>query len=137
MSSNEARQIVKDGLERKKMERLQRDAELERQERLLRLTINDNHLVKTITEEQKKIQQKEAAQKRRETWAKRQADRVARDQKVEAICHGYGILGLLILLVASIARMNAFVTSFTILGLAVFPAVDIYRLYVPLEEVKK
>lgn len=137
MNSNEARQIVEDGLERKKMERMQRDAELEKQERLLRLTINDNHLVKTINEEQKKLQQKKEAQARRESWAKKQADRVARDMAAEEAVHVYGIVFLVILLVASVFRINFFVTLALMVGMAAVFAAYIYRIYVPFKEVTK
>ena len=137
MSSNEARKIVESGLERKKMERAQRDAELDNQERLLRMTINDNHLVKTITEEQKKLQQREAARKRREAWAKKQADLVARDMAAEEAVHIYGIVFLVILLVASIFRMNFFVTLALMVGMAAVFAAYIYRIYVPFKEVTK
>ena len=137
MSCNEARKIVESGLERKKMERAQRDAELEKQERLLRLTINDNHLVKTITEEQKKLQQKKEAQARREFWAKKQADRVARDIAAEEAVNTYGILCLAIILLASIFRLNFFVSLALVLGMAAVFAAYIYRIYVPFKEVKK
>ena len=137
MSSNEAKRTVEAGLERKKMERARRDAELDRQERMLRMTINDNHLVKTITEEQKKIQQKEAARKRRETWAKEQAERVARDMAAEQAVNYYGVLCLVIILVASVFRMNFFVTMALVLGMAAVFAAYVYRVYVPIKEVKK
>lgn len=137
MSCNEARKIVEDGLERKKMERMQRDAELEKQERLLRLTINDNHLVKTINEEQKKLQQKKEAQARRESWAKKQADRVARDMAAEEAVRVYGIVFLVILLVASVFRINFFVTLALMVGMAAVFAAYIYRIYVPFKEVTK
>ena len=137
MNSNEARKIVESGLERKKMERMQRDAELEKQERLLRLTINDNHLVKTINEEQKKLQQKKEAQARRESWAKKQADRVARDMAAKEAVHVYGIVFLVILLVASIFRINFFVTLALMVGMAAVFAAYIYRIYVPFKEVTK
>ena len=137
MSSNEAKQIVADGLERKKMARAQRDAELDNQERLLRMTINDNHLVKTITEEQKKIQQREAARKQREAWAKKQADREAREMAAEEAVHTYGIVFLVIVLVASLFRMDFFVTLALMLGTAAVFAAYIYRIYVPFKEVTK
>ena len=137
MNSNEARKIVEDGLERKKMERMRRDAELEKQERLLRLTINDNHLVATITEEQKKLQKKEAARKRREAWAKEQAERVARDMAAEQAVNNYGILCLVILLVAAIFRMNFFVSMALALGIGAVFAAYIYRIYFPFKVVKK
>ena len=135
MSSNEARQIVEYGLERKKMARAQRDAELDNQERLLRMTINDNHLVKTITEEQKKIQQREAARKQREAWAKKRAERVARDMAAEQAVNYYGVLCLVILLVAAIFRLNFFVTLALVLGMAAVFAAYVYRVYVPFKEV--
>lgn len=137
MSTDEARQIVEAGLERKKAERQQRDAELEKQERLLRLTINDNHLVKTISETQKKELQKEEARKRKEARAKARAEIAARDMAAEEAVSRYGIICLVILLIASISRLNFFVVVALVLGLAVFPAAYIYRLYVPFEEVKK
>lgn len=130
-SSNEARQIVMDGLERRKEARALRDAELERQERMLRMTINDNHLVKTITEEQKKIQAKEAEQKRRESWAKRRAEQAARDMAAEEAVHVYGIVVLAIILVAAIFRLNFFVALAMMLGMGAVFGAYLYRIYVP------
>ncbi len=137
MSSSEARQIVEAGLERKKTERMQRDAELENQARILRLTINDNHVVKTITEAQQMELQKEEARKNREARAEARALRAARELAVEEIVQKFGILCLIILLVTALTRLNLFFSLALMLGLAVFPAVDIYRLYFPVEEVKK
>mgnify|MGYP003306866712 CR=1 FL=1 len=42
-----------------------------------------------------------------------------------------------ILILTAISNMNVFFSIALALGLAVFPAVYIYRLYVPLEEVKQ
>ena len=100
MSSDEARKIVADGLERRKEEKMQRDAELDEQERLLRLTINGNHTEKTLSEAQKKEQEKEKARQRREAKEKARRDRAARDMAAETTVNNYGAACLVILLVA-------------------------------------
>ena len=136
MSSDEARQIVADGLERRKEEQRQRDAELEKQERLLRLTINGNHTEKTLSEAQKKELEKEKARQRREAKEKARKDRAARDMAAEMTINNYGIACLIILLVSAITRLNFFVALALVAGLAVFPLAKIYRLYVLMEDIK-
>lgn len=136
MSSEEARQIVADGLERRKEEQRQRDAELERQERMLRLTINGNHTERTLSEAQKKELEKEKIRQRREEKRKAREDRAARDMAAEMCVNNYGIACLVILLVSAITRLNFFVMIALVLGLAVFPVAKIYRLYVLMEELK-
>lgn len=133
MSADEARSIVNAGLERRKIEREQRDAELEDQERILRLKINDNHTTKTLTECQRLELQKEAEADRKKRNAERRAQRLARELEVEDTVQKSILTGLSILLAAGIFRLNFFVSMALILGLAVFPAVKIYRLYVPME----
>ena len=136
MSSDEARKIVADGLERRKEEKMQRDAELDEQERLLRLTINGNHTEKTLSEAQKKEQEKEKARQRREAKEKARRDRAARDMAAETTVNNYGAACLVILLVACVTRLNVFVVLALVLGLAVFPIAKIYRLYVLMEDLK-
>lgn len=136
MSSDEARQIVADGLERRKEEQRQRDAELEKQERLLRLTINGNHTERTLSEAQKKELEKEKARQRREANEKARKDRAARDMAAEMTVNNYGIACLIILLVSAITRLNIFVCLALVAGLAVFPVAKIYRLYVLMEDIK-
>ena len=136
MSSDEARKIVADGLERRKEEKMQRDAELDEQERLLRLTINGNHTEKTLSEAQKKEQEKEKARQRREAKEKARRDRAARDMAAEMTLNNYGVAFLVILLVACVTRLNVFVVLALVLGLAVFPIAKIYRLYVLMEDLK-
>ena len=137
MSSNEARQIVEDGLERRREDRVRRDAALEDQARQLRLTISGNHATKTMTEIQRKAMEAEEARKRKAERAKAKADLVIKDMKAEDACRKYGAVCLLIILLTAISRMNVFFSLALALGLAVFPAVYIYRLYNPLEEVSK
>lgn len=136
MSTDEARCIVTAGLERRRAYRTKVDAELEDQARQLRLTISGNHAMKTMNEIQRKALEEEEARKRRAERAKAKADMVIKDMKAADACRKYGIACLVILLLTAISRMNVFFAIALALGLAVFPAVYIYRLYVPLEEVK-
>ena len=46
------------------------------------------------------------------------------------------VILLLVILLTAVSRMNVFFSLALVLGLAVFPAVYIYRLYNPLEEVR-
>ena len=137
MSTNEARKIVEDGLERKRIEREQRDAALEDQARQLRLTISGNHAEKTMSEIQRKAREEAEARERRAERVRAKAARVYRDMKVEQIVRSYGVLCLLILLLTAVTRLNILVSIALVLGMGVFPAVDIYRLYFPVKGVKK
>ena len=137
MSTEEARSIIAAGLERRKEDRVRRDAALEDQARQLRMTINDNHNFRTISEEQRKALEAENIQKRRAERAKAKADQVIRDMKAEEAVRKYGAACLLILLLTAVFRLNVLVAISLTLGLAVFPAAYIYRLYVPFEEVKQ
>ena len=129
MSSEEARQIVEIGLERRKAEREQRDAELENQERILRLKINDNHTVKTLTECQRLALQKKAEQERRANVAKRKAEMVVKDMKAQEVTNKYGVFCAVMILRAAASRMNIFVLLATLLGVAVFPVIRICKIY--------
>lgn len=137
MNSNEARQIVEDGLEQKKIQRQQRAEELDNQERLLRITINDNHQDAKKAEAKKQQKLMDDARKRREAWAKEQADRVARTMAAEQAVNYYGVLCLVILLVAAIFRVNFFVSLALVLGMGAVFAAYIFRIYFPFKEVKK
>lgn len=137
MSTEEARSIIAAGLERRKEDRARRDAALEDQARQLRMTINDNHNFRTLSEEQRKALEAENIQKRRAERAKAKADQVIRDMKAEEAVRKYGAACLLILLMTAVFRLNVLVAISLTLGLAVFPAAYIYRLYVPFEEVKQ
>lgn len=134
MSSEEARQIVENGLEKRKAEMVRRDAELEDQARQLRMTISGNHVEKTMTEIQKKARAEEEARRRKAERAQAKAARVYRDMKAEEAVNRYGIVCLVILLLTAVTRLNIFVMIALVLGLAVFPIADIYRLYNPIQE---
>jgi hypothetical protein len=136
MSSEEARQIVKDGLEKRKEEQLQMDKELDRQERILRLAINDNHQEKNLSEAQKKELEKEKTRRRREAKEKARKDRIAREMAAQMCVNKYAIACLIVMLMAAITRMNVFVCLSLVAGLAVFPVAKIYRLFVLMEDLK-
>lgn len=136
MSCDEARCVVTEGLERRREARIRRDAELETQARQLRMTISGNHALKTMTEIQRKALEEEEARKRKAERAKAKADLVIKDMKAEDACRKYGFAVLLVILLTAVSRMNVFFSMALILGMAVFPAVYIYRLYYPLEEVR-
>ena len=133
MNSQEAKEFVAAKLELRNAERIRRDAALEDQARQLRQTISGNHAQKTMTEIQRKAMEAEEARKRKAERAKAKADMVIKDMKAEEACRNYGIVVLLIILLTAVSRMNVFFSLATIIGMAVFPAVYIYRLYVPLE----
>ena len=135
MSADEMRSVVTAGLERRREYRERMDAALEDQARQLRLTISGNHAHKTMTEVQRKAMEAEEARKRRAERAKAKADLVIKDMKAEDACRKYCLVCLLILLLTAVSRMNVFFSIALVLSLAVFPAVYIYRLYNPLEEV--
>lgn len=135
MSADEMRSVVTAGLERRKEARIRMDAALEDQARQLRQTISGNHAQKTMTEVQRKAMEAEEARKRRAERAKAKADMVIKDMKAEDACRKYAIVCLLILVLTAVSRMNVFFSISLVLSLAVFPAVYIYRLYNPLEEV--
>ncbi len=137
MSADEARSIVTAGLERRKAYREQMDAALEDQARQLRLTISGNHAMKTMTEIQRMAMEEEEARKRKAERAKVKAELVIKDMKAEDACRKYGIVVLLIILLTAVSRMNVFFSLALMIAMAVFPAVYIYRLYNPLEEVSK
>lgn len=136
MSTNEARQIVTDGLERRREDRIRRDAALENQARQLRQTISGNHAMKTMSEIQRKAMEEEEARKRKAERAKAKADMVIKDMKAEDATYRFGFFCGGMILLAAVFRLNVFVLLATLLGAAVFPAVYIYRLYNPLEEVR-
>ena len=109
MSNEEARQIVEDGLAQRKIQRQQRDEELDNQERLLRVTINDNHQDAKKAEAEKKQKLMDDARKQREARAKAREVRAAMDMQAEQAANAFLAVCLVILLIAAITRLNIFV----------------------------
>lgn len=123
MSSNEAKRIISEGLEQRRIERNQREAALEDQARKLRLTINDNHTARTITETQKmeavKVERKNRQKARRE---KENSAILATHYYIRA-CTG-------IVLAALLTQLPWWAAAALIVGGAVFPIAHILRLEV-------
>lgn len=133
MSSNEARQIVQNGLDQKKAERKRRDEALDVQERELRQTINRNHLMKTMNETKRRaVKQAERERRKAERRAAAALEREREEKGTRAVrLYVYSCVANLLLVGFTSFPWWAAVTL--ALGLAVFPVVYIYRLYVPLE----
>lgn len=131
MSSNEARQIVQNGLDQKKAERKRRDEALDVQERELRQTINRNHLMKTMNEAQRRaMEQAERERRKAERRAAAALERV-RQEKGTAAARRYVYACIGSFLLAGFTSFPWWAAIALALGLAVFPAAYIYRLYVP------
>lgn len=123
MSSNEAKRIVSEGLQQRRIERNQREAALEDQARKLRLTINDNHTARNVTEAQKmeavKVERKNRQKARRE---KENSAILATHYYIRA-CTG-------IVLAALLTPLPWWAAAALIVGGAVFPIAHILRLEV-------
>lgn len=134
MSSEDARKIVQNGLDQLKIERKEREAALEAQEQQLRRTINVNHTARTMTAAQHQAAAEEAARKRRQERAIERREEAVRTMKADRAVRLYGLACLVILLLAAVTELPLWGAAALAFGLMVFPAVYIFRLYVPLEE---
>lgn len=121
MSSSEARQIVQNGLDRLKVMRNEREAALEDQARRLRLTINDNHNARTMTD----AQRLEKAKAERKARAKARRDK--ENAAILAVQY-YGRVCIGVVLVTLLTPFPWWSAIALTAGLAVFPAAYIYRL---------
>lgn len=131
MSNEEARRVVQTGLDKLKIERKEREAALEDQARQLRLTINDNHTARTLTEAQRKELAKVEAQKRREARAAALAQEQAREDAATLAVQRYMMACIGTMLMAMLTPFPWWASATLIAGLAVFPAAYIIRLYFP------
>lgn len=121
MSNIEARDYVSQGLQRRREERQRRDAALEQQERLLRLTINDNHKVRTMTDTQR-------IEVVRETRAARARVRRQKERKAVESVHRYAKVCLGIFALSIATPLPAWAAVTLAAGLAVFPTVDVLKM---------
>lgn len=110
-----------------------KEASLESQARQLRLTINNNHTAKTMTD----IQRREARKvELRAQWKEQEKNRQAarfRDMKADAAVRYYGLSCLGILFLAAVTRFPLWAVLALSAGLGVILSAYIYRLYVPWE----
>ena len=136
MSSAEARRIVQNGLDRQREDRRRREEALEEDARLLRQTISGNHAIRTMTEIQKKAKAEAEAKRRREQkLAARAKARALEAEAIQAVRRYIACCGA-VLLLTLLTPFPWYGAVALIPGLAVFPMAYIYRLYVPMEEVK-
>lgn len=132
MSSEEAKNIVSAGLERRRIARTKQEAELEAQARQLRITINDNHATRTMTEKQKAEAAIAEREKRAAARREARAAEAAREFAAEKAVRYYGLACLIILLLCALTKLPVWAAITLAVGIAVFPAVYILRLYLPL-----
>lgn len=138
MNSNEAKNIVLAGLERRKDERAlaEREVRLERYEQEMIDTCNKNCAnakILRLTEETGLLQ-KEQMEAKRLARAEALAKEMEREEKAYTAVKRYIVacMALLCLTIFTYLPMWAAVTF--ALGLAVFPAAYVFRLYYPLED---
>lgn len=131
MSSNEARSIVQSGLDQRKADAKRKEAVLEDKARQLRLTINGNHTMKTLSEAQRRAMEQEAREARKA--ARKQALVHARKLEEKAVLAVRRYVGACLgtLVLAGFTNLPVYAAVALALGLAVFPVAYIYRLYVP------
>lgn len=132
MSSEEARQTVQKGLERRAAESRRKEADLEAQARKLRATINDNHTTRTLTEVQRKAMEQEQREARRTARMEAKARERAREDAAVMAVKRYSVACAGIMLVTALTPFPWWAAMALIPGLAVFPTAYIYRLYVPI-----
>ena len=125
MSSNEARQVVQSGLERRRAEKLRREQELDRQERKLRIIINENHAAKSMSPQQKQ----EAVRLRREVYRQARELERAMEQAAMSAVKRYAWACGIIALVALMTPLPWWYAGVLVMGLGVFPMGYIWRLY--------
>lgn len=123
MNSNEAKRIVSEGLEQRRIERNQRESALDDQERKLRLTINNNHTARTMTDTQKieKVMKEHKARVR--ASQKKKASAILSVQYYVRACIG-------IFLATLLTPIPWWAAVTLVVGCAVFPTAHIIRLEV-------
>lgn len=129
MSNEITRENVQAILDRNVANRNQREAALEDQARQLRLTINDNHTARTLTEAQRKELAKAEAQKRREARAAAQAQDKAREDAATLAVQRYAMACIGTVAMAMLTPFPWWASVALMAGLAVFPVAYIIRLY--------
>lgn len=137
MSNEEAKRIVSAGLERQRDARqtAEHEARLERYEMDQIRGISENCAgarMKREAEERTRqsIQQAEA---RRAAIAQARAEQQRKEDAAMAACRYYGLTCLGILWLTSMTHLPIWAAITLALGLGVFPAAYIFRLYFPIE----
>lgn len=137
MSNEEARRIVQIGLERRKAERetAAREAKLEKYEQDQILFCN-MHCADAKVQRQKEEngrRNKQQYEARRAAREQALAVEMAREQAAIDAVKKYGVFCLAMLTLTIFTHLPMWGAITTALGMGVFPAVYIFRLYYPLE----
>ena len=137
MSNDEARRIVTAGLERRKAERetAAQEARLERYEKEQIRCCNEhsaNAKVLRLMDETGRMQ-REQVKARQAAKAEALAKELEREQAATDAVKKYGVFCLAILCLTIFTHLPLWGAITTALGMAVFPAAYIFRLYYPLE----
>lgn len=131
MNTAENRRIVADGLEHRKVLRMEaeKEARQEQFEADMILACNANY-----ASAKDRRERREQIAMRRQEIARARAKAFEQECKATNAVRMYGILCLVVLLVCSVTRLPLWAAITLIMGGTVFPAAYIYRLYVPFEE---
>lgn len=138
MSNDEARRIVTAGLERRKAER-ETAAQEARLERYEQDQIRFCNVHSANAKEQRQLE--ETGRRNKQQYEARRAAReqalaleMAREQAATDAVKKYGVFCLAILCLTIFTHLPLWGAITTALGMGVFPAVYIFRLYYPLED---
>ena len=137
MTSNEAKLIVLAGLERRKEEQqnAEREAKLEQYEQDMIETCNGHCAVAKVQRRNEESERfnREQLEAKRMARAAALAKGLEREEKAVSAANKYGVSCLAILCLTIFTHLPVWAAITLSLGLAVFPAVYIFRLYYPLE----
>lgn len=134
MSSEEAKQAIRDGLERRKQER-------EAQKQEARLDSYEQDMLDAISEKAATARKNEQKQQNREAIramrSARQMEQAMKDAAAENAVRRYGYICLIIMMVATWTPIPWYGAAALMAGLASLTAAYIFRLYYPLKEVNQ
>ena len=137
MSNEEKKQIVQDGLDRRKAERAEaeREAQLDSYEvdQLAAVHRNCEDARMSREAEQNRSIQHQQRIARRQEWAAQAAQKQMLEDKSMAAVRYYGVLCLVVMLISALTRLPFWAAAALMLGGMVFPVSYIFRLYNPLE----
>lgn len=136
MSSEEAKHIVTEGLERRKDARQAGEAQLEQYEQDQIAACNKNcaDARKQRQDEEVGRLNREQLRARRRAREEAMAKAQAREDAAMAAVWYYGLACLMVLWVAAVTRFPFWAAAALIAGLAVFLAAYVFRLYYPIKE---
>ncbi len=139
MSGNEAKRIVLEGLERRRQARYDREEQLEQYEQDMIVACNEHCAGAKVLRQMEETGRlnREQNNARRRARAEALAKEQARDDAAVAAGKRYAITCMAILWLTAFTYLPVWAAVTLALGLGVFPAAYIFRLYFPMREVEK